>query len=96
MKHTWFLVRCNETWIANGLQALTGHSFRIGSTTHLLFLGINPFIVMVQGHWKSVAFLQYWHNCEEIIPTFIGFSMASKSSLLSSMSSFKHKLLAHI
>ena len=29
---------------------------------HLLLLGIDPFIVMVQGHWKSDAFLSYWKH----------------------------------
>src|SRR5882672_12705902 len=47
------------------------HSFRIGGTTHLFLLGVDPFIVMVQGHWKSSAFLEYWCHCEEIIHTYI-------------------------
>ena len=42
--------------------------------THLLLMAIDPFIVMVQGHWKSTAFLEYWRLCEEIVLMFIGFS----------------------
>ena len=93
MKRCWFVSRCNEIWSNSGLEMLTGHSFHIGSTTHLLLTGINPFIVMVQGRWKSTAFLEYWHRCEEIIPTFIGFSQASKTSILTSMASFKQWLI---
>ena len=93
MKCAWFMARCNEVWLAKGLQALSGHSFRIGSTTHLLLMGINPFIVMVQGHWKSSTFLEYWRSCKEIIPTFIGFFQSSKASILSTMSAFKQHLL---
>jgi len=32
---------------------LRGQSFKIGGTTHLLLLGIDPWIVMVQGRWGS-------------------------------------------
>jgi len=82
MCRSWFLDRCNEVWSGKGLSMLSGHSFRIGGTTHLLLLGINPFIVMVQGCWRSSAFLDYWRLCEEIITTFVGFSLMSQTSLL--------------
>ena len=74
---------------------MTGHSFRIGGTTHLLLIGVDPFVVMVQGRWKSLAFLEYWWNFEEIIPTMIGLSLDTRSSILSNMLTFKHQLLAH-
>ena len=70
----FFLDRCNEIWSSTSLNCLGGHSFHIGGTTHVLLIGMDPFIVMVQGRWKSTAFLEYWHNCEDIILTFIGFS----------------------
>jgi len=60
-------------WSNASLPPLSGHSFRIGGTTRMLLLGIDPFIIMAQGHWKSTAFLEYWRLCEEIIPTFISF-----------------------
>jgi len=50
MCRSWFLSRCNEVWSSKGLSTLLGHSFKIGGTTHLLLLGINPFIMMAQGH----------------------------------------------
>ena len=50
---------------------------------------------MVQGHWKSLAFLEYWWNCEEIIPTIISLSLDTHSSILISMTLFKHCLLVH-
>jgi len=90
---SWFLSRCNDVWYKDGLDLLQGHSFRIGGTTHLLLLGIDPFIVMAQGHWQSLAFLNYWCLCEEILPTFIGFSLSSKSSLLSTMAIFKSRIM---
>jgi len=64
MKCSWFLARCNDIWLANGLQGLSGHRFRIGGITHLLLMGVDPFIVMVQGHWKSTTFLEYWCSCK--------------------------------
>jgi len=38
-----------EIWSGKGVSTLLGHSFRIGGTTHLLLLGIDPFIIMAQG-----------------------------------------------
>jgi len=66
MQRSWFMARCNKAWASSNLGIVKGHGFRIGGTTHLLLLGVDPFIVMVQGHWKSTTF---WRNCEEIIPT---------------------------
>ena len=71
MHRSWFLDRCNEVWLGKGLSMLSGHIFRIGGTTHLLLLGVDHFIVMAQGCWRSSAFLDYWRLCEEIIPTFV-------------------------
>src|SRR5882672_1379735 len=90
----WFIGRCSEVWATRGLSALSGHSFRIGGTTHLLLLGVDPFIVMAQARWRSMAFLEYWRLCEEIIPSFIGFSLQLQSSFLSSMNLFKQRLLS--
>ena len=93
MCQAWFWSRCNEVWASTSLASLTGHSFRTGGMTDFLLSGVDPFIVMVQGPWRSHAFLEYWHLCKEIIPTFIGVSLSSKSSLLSSMSTFKECLI---
>ena len=71
--------QCNDIWVSAGLTALSGHSFRIGGTTHLLIHGVDPWIVMKQGCWSSNAFLLYWRNVEEILPLFIGDSMDSFS-----------------
>ena len=72
---------------------MNGHSFYIGGTTHLLLIGVDHFIVMVQGCGKSMTFLEYWCLYEEIIPEFIGLSMSSKSSIRSPMTGFKQWLL---
>jgi len=94
MSHTWFMQRCNDIWIKDILTLVKGHGFRIGGTMHLLLLGIDPWVVMVQGSWSSNYFLSYWHKCEEILSLFIGFSFQSHESVLLTMSSFKSKLTA--
>jgi len=67
--------------------SLSGHSFQISGTTHLLLIGVDTFIVMVQG--RSTACLEYWWLCEEIILTLIGFYLSSRTSVLSTMSVLK-------
>ena len=79
MMRKWFLERCNEIWALEKLDCMSGHSFHIGGTTHLL-LGVDPFVVMMQGRWCSNAFLEYWWHCEEVLPT--GHSYRSLSNLL--------------
>ncbi|KAF8226454.1 hypothetical protein L208DRAFT_1161189, partial [Tricholoma matsutake] len=69
---TAFIDHCNSIWVACGLGAIFGHGFRIGGTTHLLLAGVDPWIVMKQGHWSLKAFLAYWHKVETILPLFIG------------------------
>ena len=95
MKCSWFMDRCNEAWSKSSISRLTGHSFCIGGTTHLLLLGVNPFIVMVQGRWKSDDFLAYWQNCKQILPLFIGSTLRSPDSTIAAMNIFKRKLISH-
>ena len=92
LKRSWFLRRCNKIWEKDGLSAAKGHGFRIGGTTHLLLLGVDPWIVMVQGRWSSQAFLTYWRRCEEVLSLFIGFSFQSHESILATMKNFKSRL----
>ena len=92
MRRNWFLNRCNEIWVKEGLTSVKGHGFRIGGTTHLLLLRVDPWVVMAQGCWSSQSFLGYWHKCEEILALFIGFSFQSHESILNTMSTFKTKL----
>lgn len=65
-----FLTRCNEIWSAASpkAQAPTGHSFRIGGTSHLLMCGIHPDIIKQTGRWSSDSFLRYWRNLDVVIP----------------------------
>ena len=86
MTKAWFLERCNEIWQSVGMGTLTGHSLRIGGTTHLLALGIDPWVVMVIGRWTSTAFVLYWRKIENILPQFIGSAYDSVSLLSSRMS----------
>jgi hypothetical protein len=63
-----FLLRCNEIWSRHGIPSTTGHSFRIGGTTHLLIAGVNPEAVQAMGRWKSDAFLVYWRRLDILAP----------------------------
>lgn len=62
------LVRCNKIWGDHDLKRVTGHSFRIGGTTHLLQSGVNPEVVKSMGRWSSDLFLRYWHGADTIVP----------------------------
>src|SRR5882724_2534080 len=48
MSWSWFLQCCNNIWEKDGLSSVKGHGFHIGGNTHLLLLGIDPWVVMVQ------------------------------------------------
>ena len=58
MHKSLFLSCCYEIWSKCGLYSMGNHSFQISGTTHMLLISIDPFIVMVQGQWKSNAFLE--------------------------------------
>lgn len=64
LTRTELMKRCNEVWAEEGLEPLTGHSFRIGGATHYLVNGVDPSVVKVLGRWKSNAFEEYWRNTE--------------------------------
>lgn len=63
-----FLEKCNLVWTVSGIHRVTGHSFRIGGTTHLLQSGISPVIVKRMGRWSSDTFLRYWRGTDTIVP----------------------------
>jgi len=92
MRRAWFLDRCNEVWAKENLTLVKGHGFCIGSTMHLLLLGVNLWVVMAQGHWSLQLFLLYWCHCKEILALFIGFSFQTHKSISTTMSSFKSNL----
>jgi len=94
MKCTRFIDRYNEIWHEEGMPSVKGHGFHIGGTTHLLLLGVDPWIIMVQGHWSSPSFLCCWWKCEEILSLFIGFLFQSHESIVSTMSTFKNCFLS--
>lgn len=60
--------RCEEIWKAAQLNVPSGHSFRIGGTSHLLSRGTDVQIVQKLGRWSSDAFFLYWRNAQAIIP----------------------------
>lgn len=61
-----FMNVCNQVWSRHGIPRITGHSFRIGSTTYLLLLGVPPDVVKATGRWKSDSFLRYWRNLDSL------------------------------
>lgn len=68
MIKTDMMARCEEIWTISGLSVPTGHSFRIGGTSHLLARGTDVKIVQRLGRWSSDAFFLYWRNAQAIIP----------------------------
>jgi hypothetical protein len=65
----WVLMhQLHSIWTAKGLLLPSGHSFRIGGTTHLLGRGTNPQVVQKLRSWSSDAFYLYWWNTQLIIP----------------------------
>jgi hypothetical protein len=90
MTKPWFLARCNQIWRSANLLELTGHCFRIGGATELLLRGVPPDVVVVQGRWKSRAFLEYWRKIESILPLFItsSFSDSHIAMVNASMDSY--------
>lgn len=67
--HSTFMDQCNHIWSLCELASIFRHGFCIRGTTHLI-CGIDPWIVMKQGHWSSMAFLLYWCKVESILSTF--------------------------
>lgn len=63
-----FIDRCNGIWAKLGLTQTSGHSFRIGGTSHLLICGVNPDVIKQSGRWSSDSFLRYWRNLDTVIP----------------------------
>lgn len=61
-----FLRRCNSIWKRYKIRRFTGHSFRIGGTTHYLLVGVNPEVVKTFGRWSSNAFLRYWRSLDAL------------------------------
>lgn len=61
-----FLRRCNSIWKRYKIRRITGHSFRIGGTTHYLLVGVNPEVVKTFGRWSSNAFLRYWRSLDAL------------------------------
>lgn len=65
-----FMERCNQIWKHTRYPLLTGHSFRIGGTTHLLISKVPPDVVKAMGRWSSDAFLRYWRSVDQIAPLY--------------------------
>ena len=63
--------RCEGIWKAAQLSIPSGHSFRIGGTSHHLSQGTDIQIVQKLSRWSSDAFYLYWRNAQAIIPIHI-------------------------
>ena len=80
-----------------GLEPLSDHAFRISGTTHLLVLGVDPFVFMVQRHWKSECLPGLLASLLYILPNMIGLAFGSTppSSFLSNMAALRHNFGGH-
>ena len=73
-----FLNRVNFIWHERKDTTFTGHSFRIGGTTHYLLAGVHPDIIKKLGRWNSDSFLRYWRFLDHVIPAAVRFSMPDR------------------
>ena len=96
MTRAWLLDRCNAIWTEAGYDIMSGHSFRIGGTTHLLLSGVPPEVVAVQGRWLSNAFLAYWRQIDSILPLFINSAGSSSriETIRSAVDQYRKRILA--
>ncbi|KAJ3563610.1 hypothetical protein NP233_g8831 [Leucocoprinus birnbaumii] len=62
-----FMFFVSSIWESKGLEAVYGHSFRIGGTVALLLAGVPPEVVAATGGWTSLTFLTYWRSVADII-----------------------------
>ena len=86
-----FLNFVTGIWKNSSLDAVAGHSFRIGGVVILLLAGVPPEVVAATGGWTSLAFLLYWHRLEEIIPlcTSNAYNQTQFSSLANTLEQFR-------
>ena len=54
-----FITKYESIMSVLGLSGYTGHSFRRGGATHALSCGVPTEVIMAQGDWKSMAYLDY-------------------------------------
>jgi len=66
MVKTKALLHINMILDAWGWGTAFGHSFRIGGASFYLAQGVNPEIVRLAGHWKSLAYEAYIRAFEQI------------------------------
>jgi len=86
-----FLNLVSGIWKESSLDAVAGHSFRIGGVVMLLLAGVPPEVVAATGGWTSLAFLLYWCRLEEIIPlcTSNAYNRTQISSLANILEQFR-------
>ncbi|KIY73464.1 DNA breaking-rejoining enzyme [Cylindrobasidium torrendii FP15055 ss-10] len=73
-----FLSQTSAIYKASDLSHVHGHSYRIGGSSHLLFTGVSPEVVMKIGGWSSLCFLIYWRKLELIVPAALVKAWGSK------------------
>ncbi len=91
MLRAHFLNFVTGVWKNSSLDAVAGHSFRIGGVVILLLAGVSPEVVAATGGWTSLAFLLYWRRLEEIIPlcTSNAYNQTQISSLANTLEQFR-------
>ena len=66
-----FLARLRKAAIDAGVEALSGHSFRIGGTLEYLLRGVPLDAVRTHGRWSSDAFLLYLRKHAQVLAPYI-------------------------
>ncbi|KAF5378588.1 hypothetical protein D9615_007107 [Tricholomella constricta] len=87
-----FLSTTSKIFLANNLEPVFGHSYRIGGTIELLAAGVPPEVIMKLGGWSSLCFLLYWRRLDYLVPNAITRSWASQRLAFA----LKHKILLNI
>ena len=87
-----FLNFVTGIWKDSSLDAVAGHSFRIGGVVILLLAEVPPEVVAAAtGGLTSLAFFLYWRRLEEIIPlcTSNAYNRTQISSLANILEQFR-------
>ncbi|GLB45561.1 hypothetical protein LshimejAT787_2400190 [Lyophyllum shimeji] len=73
-----FLKTTGNIYRSANLDAVLGHSYRIGGSLHLLMTGVAPEFIMKIGGWTSLCFLIYWRRLELVIPAAVTRAWAAR------------------
>ena len=71
MTRSIFLTRINKIVTEKGIQKLSGHGIRVGSTLEYLLRGVPFDVVKAKGRWQSEAFKLYLRKHAQIMAPYM-------------------------